>query len=421
MQLSFGDADILAEVRASFQGAPPKKMAVAVSGGGDSVALLHLLSRCFDPGEVELVAATVDHGLRAEAAEEAAGVGVLARRLGIPHTVLAWRDHDDSGNLQDNARRARFRLLAEWALAQDIRMVLLGHTADDQAETVLMRLARAAGTDGLAAIRRNRTQHGVTFLRPMLGLTRAELRAYLTSNAVTWVEDPSNSDQSFDRVKARQLLPVLEPLGISARALAEVADNMGRARDALNWYAFLAARDMAEVVGGSVALDARRFRTLPEEIARRLMIHAIRWIAGAEYPPRRAPVAAMVAAARAGKASTLAGCRLVGHSGRVWLCREHEAVQGLRVPAEMLWDARWRLVSTVAAPEGAEIAALGADGLQRCPDRRLGGLPRAALLSSPALWVGPELVAAPLAGLGNGWSAELDGGSEAFYAAILSH
>lgn len=300
-------------------------------------------------------------------------------------------------------------------------MVVLGHTADDQAETLLMRLARAAGADGLAAMRRSRTQHGVTFLRPMLGLTRAELREYLTRNGVTWIEDPSNSDPSYDRVKARQLMPALAPLGISARTLAEVAENMGRARDALNWYTFLAAREIAEVSGGAVALDARRFRTLPEEIARRLIIHAIRWIAGGEYPPRRAPVAAMVAAARAGKASTLAGCRLVGHSGRAWLCREHEAVQGLRVPAGALWDGRWRLVSEASAPDGAEIAALGAEGLQRCPDRRLGGLPRAALLASPALWVGTELVAAPLAGLGNGWSAELEGGAEAFYAAILSH
>lgn len=414
------DADILSAVRAGFQGLPPRRLGVAVSGGGDSVALLHTLTRCFEPGTVVLEAATVDHGLRPEAAAEASDVAALADTLGIPHTVLRWNDRNENGNLQDQARRARFRLLAEWAGTRDIAMVALGHTADDQAETVLMRLARAAGTDGLAAMRPSRVQHGVTFLRPLLRLTRADLRAYLVRNGLVWAEDPTNADESYDRIKARNALPALEPLGITAPVLAEVAENMARARDALNWYTFLAAKEMADVSGGAVVFDIRRFRTLPEEIARRLVIHAIRWIAGGDYPPRRAPVAAMVEAARLGRGATLGGCRLVSRRGLAWICREYDAVAGLRSAPDALWDSRWRLTCPDPGPR-SEVAALGPDGLAQCPDWRDSGLPRPVLLATPALWHGEELLSAPLAGLVNGCSAELDSGTDAFHAAILSH
>ncbi|GHF41983.1 tRNA lysidine(34) synthetase TilS [Seohaeicola zhoushanensis] len=419
MLLSRGDAELLTQVRAAFSGAPPARLAVAVSGGGDSVALMQLLRQAFDPSQVQIEAATVDHGLRPEAAAEAAAAGEQARALGIPHSVLLWRDHA-GGNLQDNARRARFRLLADWARGRAIGHVALGHTADDQAETVLMRLARAAGADGLAAMRPARVQHGVTFLRPMLSLTRAELRDYLLRYGIGWAEDPSNADDSYDRVKARQILPQLAPLGITAPVLAEVAANMARSRDALDFYTHRAACEIAEVRGGAVAIDPAGFRDLPDEIARRLLIRAIRWIAGGDYPPRRAPVAALAEALREGRAGALGGCLMVHRQGRAWICREPEAVAGLRVPAGGLWDNRWRLCGGVAQP-GEEIAALGESGLAQCPDWRAEGLPRAAQLAGPALWRGDTLIAAPLAGAGRGWSATLEDGEEGFASGVLSH
>mgnify|MGYP000725309698 CR=1 FL=1 len=132
MFLNAPDSHILAAVRASFRSAPPPKLGVAVSGGGDSVALLHALTRCFEPGQVELHAATVDHGLRPAAKDEAARVGQLCDALGVPHKVLTWSGWDGSGNLQAEARRARYRLLGDWLRKRGVSALALGHTADQQ-------------------------------------------------------------------------------------------------------------------------------------------------------------------------------------------------------------------------------------------------------------------------------------------------
>lgn len=418
--MNTADADILTTVRAQFHAAPPARLGIAVSGGGDSVALLHILSRCFDPGAVELFAATVDHGLRSEAAEEAVTVAAQAAQLGIGHTTLKWQGWDKSGNLQDQARRARYGLLADWAKSNEIAILAFGHTADDQAETVLMRLARSSGVTGLAAMPVRRTVQGVTVFRPLLGITRAALRDYLESHEMQWMEDPSNNDLRFERIKIRRALEVLEPLGVSARALADVAQNMAQAREALDWYSFLAARDSVTIHGGDVALDLQKFRTFPDEIARRLLLRVIVWISGAEYPPRRKPLIEVLNAVRLGRPVTLGGCRALRQGRRMWICREFNAVRRTRASSNAIWDGRWRL-SNAVDPAEYELRALGRRGLMLCPDWRETGSPHAALTASPAVWRGDDLVAAPLAGMSNGWHAELVGGSEEFYASLLSH
>lgn len=413
-------SDILTAVRAQFHSVPPARLGIAVSGGGDSNALMHLLAHCFGPDEVELFAATVDHGLRDESADEARQVGMLAKGLGVKHQILKWDDDwDGSGNLQDQARRARYRLLADWAKSNSIMVIAVGHTADDQAETVLMRLARSAGVTGLSAIPARRTQHGIAVLRPLLGISRAQLRHYLTEHSVTWVDDPSNDDTRFDRIKARRALEVLEPLGLTAQALADVARNMTEAREALDWYCFLAARDLVTVTGGNVVLDLHKFRALPDEIARRLLMRALMWISGTEYAPRSAPMTEALNAVRLGQSVTLHGCRALRKDRQIWVSREFNAVRRTRVPCNHIWDGRWRLYG--GDVKGCDLRALGPDGLMMCPDWRETGWPSAALTASVAVWLGDELVAAPLAGMANNWTAELVGGTEEFFASLLSH
>ena len=412
-------ADILNIVKSQFHNAPPSKLGIAVSGGGDSVALLHVLSRCFEPGQTELFAATVDHGLRPEAAQEARQAGDLASSLGIPHQTLNWTGWDGSGNLQDQARRARYRLLAEWARAHDIPVVALGHTADDQAETVLMRLIRSAGVTGLAAMPVRRTMHGIGLFRLLLGITRSQLRSYLTQNDLSWAEDPSNDDLRYDRIKARRALEVLAPLGLTAQALAGVAHNMTQAREALDWYSFIAARDIVTIIGGDVVLDLNKFRTLPNEIARRLLQHALVWISGADYGPRRTALAETLTAMKVGKSATLSGCRVLRQGARIWICREYNAVRRTHSPCDQIWDGRWRVLGGETL--GCEVRPLGPRGLMLTPDWRETGIPNAALAASPSVWHGDDLVAAPLAGVANGWAAELAGGSEEFFSSLLSH
>lgn len=411
---------LFARVAAHFKALTPAGLGVAVSGGGDSVALLLLLHRFCTEHGIALQVATVDHGLRADAQSEADSVTRVCQSLGRQHTILRWRDWDGCGNLQDQARRARYDLLTEWARSLEIPVLAMGHTADDQAETVLMRLGRASGVSGLSGMPASRTVNGVTVIRPLLNSTRAELRDFLKAEGVTWVEDPSNLDPRFDRVRARQVLDHLQPLGITAQILSDVAQNMLRAREALDWYTFLAARDLVSVQMGCIVLDPRKFRTLPEEIARRLLVHALRWIAGEEYPARRRPVADLLDKARRGQSGTLGGCRMFAHQGQIWISRELNAVRDHCAQVAGIWDNRWRLTGP-GGGGGYEVRALGVDGLRHCATNGMAQWPRIALEASPAVWHGTDLVAAPLAGFGSDWQAELLGGAEEFFAMILSH
>ncbi|WP_170404118.1 tRNA lysidine(34) synthetase TilS [Ruegeria arenilitoris] len=413
-------ADTLrSELRARLPDRLPPRLGVAVSGGGDSVALLHLLHDITQTEQTRLFAATVNHGLRPEAAAEADQVAELATRLGIAHETLLWQGWDGAGNLQDQARQARYRLLTDWARRNDIPAIALGHTADDQAETVLMRLGRAAGVSGLSGMPDARDQNGVTLLRPMLGITRQDLRDYLSGLGEGWIEDPSNHDQKFDRIKAREALTGLGALGISAQSLARVAENLAQAREALARYTQESARKCATVDGGDVYIDRNSFGLLPMEIQRRLVVGIIAWIAGQGYPPRGTAVDQAATAVREGQTLTLAGCLLIPHKDKMWFCRELNAVATETAAPQEVWDDRWVLTGPRAA--GAEIRALGQAGLPQVPEWRALGKPRQALLSSPAVWSGQNLLAAPLADYSNGWSVDFAPHRAEFYSSLLSH
>jgi tRNA(Ile)-lysidine synthase len=401
-------------------------MGVAVSGGGDSIALLHILAAFCAEHDITLFAATVDHGLRPESAQEAETVARFAQSLSVDHTILHWDGWDGTGNLQDYARRARYDLLTSWAKSLDISILTVGHTANDQAETVVMRLSRLGGVDGLAAMPVRRVVNGVTLVRPMLEITRAELRDYLVQNGIDWVEDPSNSDLRYDRIKARQALEILAPLGITVPVLTEVAAQLGQARGALDWYSFLAARDICHINEGNIVIELKNFRTLPDEIARRVLVRAVMWISGSRYAPRRKAMADLIASVRSGTASTLDGCIVTRKDGALWVCREYKAVQSLRAGIDEDWDQRWQAQNlsqgdSTRAGEGFEVRALGPQGLDLCPDWKKTNRPRHCVLSSPALWSGNDLISAPHAGRPEGWRFLLLRGEEDFYSALLSH
>ena len=407
------------KLRARLPDRLPQRLGVAVSGGGDSVALLHLLHEITQSEPIRLFAATVDHGLRPEASAEADQVAERAARLGIPHETLLWQGWDGSGNLQDQARKARYRLLADWAQRHDIPVIALGHTEDDQAETVLMRLGRAAGVSGLSGMPYARDHNGVTLLRPMLGITRQSLRDYLSGLGEGWIEDPSNQDQKFDRIKAREALTWLGELGISAHSLARVAENLAQAREALALYTQESARKLAKVDGGDICIDRNGFRLLPTEIQRRLVVGIIAWIAGNGYPPRGAAVDQAVAAVDEGHTLTLAGCLLISHKDNMWFCRELNAVATETAAPSEVWDNRWILSGPQTA--GVKIRTLAEAGLPQVPEWRAMGKPRQALLSTPAVWSGENLLAAPLADYSNGWTAKFAPQRPEFYSSLLSH
>lgn len=410
-------------VSEAFLPNPPSMIGVAVSGGSDSMALLHLLHDFCGTYRIDLQAVTVDHRLRPEAAAEADMVAQRCATIGVPHTTLTWDDWHGQGNLQGAARDARYRLMARWAVSRGIDTVALGHTLDDQAETVLMRLSRRSGVDGLSAMARRSLRDGVTWVRPLLAARRAVLRQYLTEKGIGWSEDPGNEDDRYERIKVRKALDVLGPLGISTEVLGDVAENMGQARKALEWQTFLAARKTLEIKAGAIVLDVQSYFLQPEEIQRRLMVHAVNWISGGSYGPRRAALSGVISALRIGQAATLDGCHFIRNADRLWVFREFNAVRTAVTPTDMLWDGRWRMTPSNGGRHdpALRVRALGPDGLVQCRDWRASGLPHPVAQSTPSVWRDEELVAAPLVGQPGNWAAAPCDDPDTFFAALLSH
>jgi len=246
---------------------------IAVSGGPDSTALLWLAAHWRDalgaPAPM-LLAATVDHGLRPEAAAEAEAVGRLCAALGVPHRILDWRGLKPVHGLQEAAREARYALLLAAAREAGCPALALAHTLDDQAETVLFRLARGSGIGGLGAMRADSRREGVRLLRPLLGVPKARLVQTLQAAGVPFVRDPANADPRFARARLRRLAPALAAEGLDARRLAAFAARAARMEAAAE-----AATDAAEAAlgreEGATRLAVAVFQGLPEEIGLRLL------------------------------------------------------------------------------------------------------------------------------------------------------
>ena len=270
---------------------------LAVSGGPDSTALLWWAAQWRNKRKrgPKLLAVTVHHGLRKEAAAEARAVARLAKKLGVPHRILHWRGAKPESGVQEKARAARYRLLAAAAEETGATHILTAHTLDDQAETVLMRLLRGSGPTGLSAMARETRLGGFTLLRPLLEVPKARLLATLRKAKIPFADDPSNRDPRFTRVRLRNVMPSLEQEGLDARRLALLARRLRRAEAALE-----AAVDKAAALGrnrenGRLEMDAKDFAALPAEVALRLLARAIDRV-GNEGPVELAKLEALHAA-----------------------------------------------------------------------------------------------------------------------------
>ena len=283
----------------ALTGGAPGRLGIAVSGGPDSLALLLLANAAF-PGRI--AAATVDHKLRAESAAEAAFVGEVCAGLGVPHFVLA-ADQRIARNVQAEARALRYRLLGGWAEAEGVRWLLTAHHSDDQAETLLMRLARGAGLGGLSAVR---AVNGAV-LRPLLGWRRDELAGIVRAAGLDPVADPSNDDARYDRVRLRRHLA--EAPWLDAPQLARSAAALAEAEAALDWTTARLIEERVTREG-----DATRFDPagVPAELRRRILLDLL----GAAEPPRGDALQRLIATLEAGGTATLAGIKCEG--GPVW-------------------------------------------------------------------------------------------------------
>jgi len=273
---------------------------LAVSGGPDSTALMFLAARWRAARRKgpRLIIVTVDHGLRPESAREAASVKRLAARLKLEHRTVRWSGRKPATGLQEGARAARYRLLVAAARREGARHILTGHTLDDQAETVLFRLARGSGLGGLAGMARTSALDQMTLIRPLLDIPKARLVATLDATKVPFLEDPSNRDSRFARARLRELAPALAREGLDAQRLAKLARRLGRAEQALARATEQALAHLcrqASAQARQMVLDARGFSELPAEIALRALGHAIGEI-GREGPVKLGKLETLLAA-----------------------------------------------------------------------------------------------------------------------------
>jgi tRNA(Ile)-lysidine synthase len=273
---------------------------LAVSGGPDSIALMWLAARwrrALKRGP-RLIAVTVDHGLRREAAREARDVKRLAQALDLPHRTLRWRGAKPKTGVPAAARGARYRLLAEAARSSGATHILTAHTRDDQAETLLMRMLRGSGIAGLAAMARQSEREGVWLARPLLDVPKSQLVATLNKAKIAFADDPTNRDVNYTRPRLRALMPVLAEEGGDARNLARLARRLARANDALEVLVdgaerYLSLRDRGDAA--RFGFDAAGFIGLAEEIRLRLLMRAIDRV-GHEGPAELGKAEALLAA-----------------------------------------------------------------------------------------------------------------------------
>ena len=388
------------------------QVAVAVSGGSDSLALALLADQWARAAGGEAVAVTVDHRLRPGSAVEAGRVGDWLVGHGIRHHILIWDGQKPAADLQAAARLARYRLLGEFCADAGILHLLLAHHREDQAETLLLRLGRGSGVDGLSAMAPSRPTRWGRVLRPLLDIPRARLRASLEAQGQDWIEDPSNANPVFARARLRALAPALAGEGLDAERLAATARRLGRVRLALEQaVAEAACRFVTLHPAGFARCQAEAFARLPEEVALRLLSRLVLAIGGGSYGPRLERLErlhdALVGGLRQGR--TLGGCRLVPVGADLLVCREPARVAppvALAPGRTVRWDDRFRVTLAAGAPPGLAVGALGQDGWRRLGERtergRLIPLPACVRFTLPALFGEDGVSAVPHLGYNHG-------------------
>ena len=386
---------------------------VAVSGGPDSLALMTLLAEwraSSGLGALSISVATVDHGLRTASAGEAEYVSQCAASLGLAHRTLLWRGDKPATGIPQAARTARYQLLEAYAATlpgPGLTAIATAHTRDDQAETFVMRLARGAGVDGLAAMQSERPVSSgslVALVRPLLAIPKSRLIATLQERGVAYKEDPTNADLAFERVRARALLQTLEKDGITGQALATSARRMGEARAALDYATQQFETALALSLNDDIFCQFNRaaFEQGPVVLRQRVLSRLLHRFGGASKPAQLSEIDDMAKLleraprmrATLGGAVVSAGTRFV----RIWREGGRIGTPNLTlVPGSgALWDQRFWVSVSADAPDAVDVRPLGAAGaLAIKGGKQALNSPARALEALPSFWVADTLLAVP--------------------------
>ena len=375
----------------------PDTLGVAVSGGSDSLSLLYLINSWSNKKNLKIVILTVDHNLRNGSADEALYVGELCNKLGLMHKTLFWDHEDIEGNLSASAREARYRLMQN-SIPSDA-ILITGHTLDDQAETFLMRLRRGSGVDGLASMAEQSYlsfgNDGITIFRPLLDFERQTLRKVLKFYKVDWIEDPTNNDRSFERVRVRDLLARFVEIGIDKNTIGRTALLMQSAKTALNHFASDCYEKFGSCDNGDIIFDFSEFSKQPLDVKRRLISAAQKWISNQKYRPRLSQVDALINSIDEKVTFSGSGTICYFHNNSIRITREANAcVCEIEASNDVIFDRRWKLIALENCKD-LTIKCLGEDGYTFLEPGIRKKIPYKTIIALPALFNDTNLINFP--------------------------
>ncbi|MBL0941165.1 MAG: tRNA lysidine(34) synthetase TilS [Alphaproteobacteria bacterium] len=382
-------------------------VAVAVSGGIDSLCLTLLLQKWVQEQQGHLIALTVDHGLRPESSEEALQVAKWLSLHNIEHHILSWQGSKPKTRVQENARKARYKLLEDWCKKHNILHLCLGHQADDQVETFLFRLCRGSGIDGLAGMSAIVEKAEVRILRPLLKIKRERLQQTLLNLKQEWIEDPSNLDDHYTRTRLRYIQKTLEGEGLTLESLSKTIQKLSLSRAALeDQTTALLANSFQIFSSGYGILDLPQLLEAPDDIIMRVLSVSLTCLSGSTYPPRRIYLERLKNSIIPGikvKGRTCWGCSIIPWRGKLLILRELSAISDQVLIDNsnniVKWDNRFRFVFKQNLSKTVILQKLGINGwvqiVGQQPNLQKKLIPARVRPTLPALWQGDKVVAVP--------------------------
>lgn len=379
------------------------KLAIAVSGGADSMALTLLCQNWAQKKPIEIHSLTVDHKLREESTGETKQVQDWLKRYQINHQILTWQHQQQLKNIQQDARNARYQLMCNYCIEHDIPILLTAHTLEDQAETVLLRLMRGSGVDGLSAMKETTTCERVSIIRPLLIIKKNQLTTFLKQQKQQWIEDPSNYNDKFERVNMRNFLNNSKDKELLIERLAKTASNMAQTRSYLEQQTNTAIEECSTWNDmGFSTIDSKNFNNLHTEIGLRVLNHLLCKVSGSECKPRHNKLNNLYYNIISNKISTkhtLNGCLITKKNNTITISREISAISQdlpLQENTTILWDNRFIIKLTgcntmpihIGVPTASELKNIQPELGKKLP-------PKHIINTIPALKMQGNIIAIP--------------------------
>ena len=352
---------------------------IAVSGGSDSMTLFHILTDWKSDNKPKIFVASIDHGLRSESKWEVEFVKKICETKKVEHVSLTPAEQllKVKGNLQNNARVARYQLLKNWAISKSLQCVLIGHTLDDQEENLLMRFFRGSGVDGLAGMEKKSIRDGILWIRPLLNFRKEELRNFLRHRKYGWIDDPSNGDDKYQRVKIRKLLQQLKSSDLITPNFVKTSGHMLRASKLLREKAVSSSKTIISFNDvGQITFEVEKFSELSEDTQYRILSGIISWFSGRFYKPRFSQIEKIhrqVIDVKDLAGATLSGTVFKKKNGVVTVTRELASVKEnyLIENEKFIWDSRWLITLKTRGRAKLYVKPFGlpfqrSDGLKIC-------------------------------------------------------